>query len=209
MLKRWLSRLVRDRGLHKISVRVDFYAGNLAVPAVYWYNSQDQEGDTVLLALYLYARILFELAEQNETRVAKELMEFLDQVKGLVLTGEGPPKRPRLPLGAVSLGPAPATAPERRYQADFYQMQDGSYRLNFQGSVGKEGFYLPAAFLVFFQTCLDRLGDDALTRLIHCLGRLHDYYRYRRDFWDSTSLTAGPAFALGREEIRPEEPGEE
>lgn len=205
MLKRWLFRFTRDRGIHKTTVRVDFFSGNLAVPSVFWYNSQDQEGDTITLALYFYSRTLFELAEQNETRVAKELMGFLDQVKSLVLTNEGPPRRTRLPLGSVTLGPSPPAAPERRYQADFYQFQDGSYRLDFKGSVGKEGFYLPAAFLVFLQACIDRLGDAALTRLIGCLGRLHDYYRLRRDFWDSSTLTAGPAFALGKEELKPEE----
>jgi hypothetical protein len=207
MLKRWLSRITRDRGIHKTTVRVDFFPGHLAVPSIFWFNSQDQEGDTITLAVYFYARILFELAEQNETRVAKELMGFLNQVKGLVLAEAGPPKRPRLPLGAITLGTAPLTAPERRYQADFYQFQDGSYRLDFKGSVGKEGFYLPAAFLVFLQSCLDRLEDQALIRLIHRLNRLHDYYHYRRDFWDSSTLTAGPACALGQEEIKPELPG--
>jgi len=208
MLKRWLSRWIRDRGIHKTTVRVDFYAGNLAVPAVYWYHSRNPEEDSLILALHFYARILFELAEHNETRVAKELMGFVEQVRKSMHPEEGPIKRLKLPLGAVSMGEAPPTAPERRYQVDFYRMQDGSYRLDFQGSVGKEGFYLPAAFLVFLQTCIDRLGDEALGRLLHCLGRLHDYYRYRRDFWDSTSLAAGPAFALGREEIRPGVPEE-
>ncbi len=206
MLKNWLSRFTRKRGIHKTTIRVDFFPEHLAVPSVFWYSSMDQENDTVILAVHFYARILYELAEQNETRVARELMEFLDQVQSLVITEEGPPKRPRLPLGPVTLGPAPPTAPERRYQADFYQLQDGSHRLDFRGSVGKEGFYLPAAFLVFLQSCFDRLKDPALIRLIHCLSRLHAYYRYRRDFWDSTTLTAGPAFALGKEEIQKEEP---
>jgi len=37
------------------------------------------------------------------------------------------------------------------------------------------------------------------------LDRLHLYYRYRRDFWEGTSLSTGPAFALSAEELRPEE----
>jgi hypothetical protein len=59
--------------------------------------------------------------------------------------------------------------------------------------------------LVFLQQCLDQLEDENLRRLAKSLSRLHDYYRYRRDFWDSTALSAGPAFALGAEELHPEE----
>jgi hypothetical protein len=93
----------------------------------------------------------------------------------------------------------------RTYQAELYEFKGGGYRLEFQGSLGKEGFYLPGAFLALLQSCLDNLGDDALRRLARGLMRLHLYYRYRRDFWDGGSLTSGPLFALGTEEIRPEE----
>jgi hypothetical protein len=95
--------------------------------------------------------------------------------------------------------------PLRRYQADFYELQDGGVRLEFQASIGKEGFYLPAAFLAFLQSCIDDLPDNSLEQLISGFGRLHTYYRYRKDFWDGTALTAGPVFALGKEEIAPKE----
>jgi hypothetical protein len=104
------------------------------------------------------------------------------------------------------LGAAPNLEPPlRRYQAEFYELQDGSVRLDFQASIGKEGFYLPAAFLAFLQSCINDLQDQSLEELIACLGRLHTYYRYRKDFWDGTAFTAGPAFALGKEEIATEE----
>ncbi len=206
MLKRLLSRFARDRAIHKSTVRIDFYPGDLAVPHIVWHRRQVQDTDTVALGLHLYARILYELAELNETRVAKELMAFLEKVRDLVLTGEEVVKRPQLPLGSVHLGQAPeAEPPLRRYRADFYQTQDGTFRLDFQASIGKEGFYLPAAFLVFLQSCINELPDAALKQLVVAIGRLHTYYRYRKDFWEGTALTAGPAFALGKEEIGKEE----
>ena len=93
----------------------------------------------------------------------------------------------------------------RTYQLEFYELPGGAHRLEYRGSLGKEGFYLPGAFLALLQSCLDHLGDEALRRLAQGLNRLHDYYRYRRDFWDGGALASGPAFALGTEEIRPEE----
>ena len=206
MLKRLLSRFSRERRIHKATVRVDFFPQDLAVPQFFWHESQNQEHDTVVIGMFLYARILYELAELNETRVAKELMAFLEKVRDLVGSEEETPKRPQLPLGSVHLGPAPNTEPPlRRYQADFYELQDGSVRLEFQASIGKEGFYLPAAFLAFLQSCINDLPDKSLEQLISGFGRLHTYYRYRKDFWDGTALTAGPVFALGKEEIASEE----
>ena len=70
---------------------------------------------------------------------------------------------------------------------------------------GKRAFYLPGAFLALLQSCLDHLGDDALRQLAKSLERLHDYYRLRRDFWEGGSLISGPAYALGKEELRAEE----
>ncbi|MDI6852791.1 MAG: hypothetical protein QME75_04205 [Deltaproteobacteria bacterium] len=202
MLKRLFSKFARERVIHKSTMRVDFFAKDLAAPQTLWYQSQDMGSDIVILALHFYARILFELAELNETRVAKELMSFLDKVHDLVLTEDGAVKRPQLPLGAVHLGQAPNQEPPlRTYQADFYQIQDGSFRLDFKASLGKEGFYLPAAFLVFLQSCINDLPEDDLKQLIAALSRLHIYYRYRKDFWDSSALSGGPAFALGDEEI--------
>jgi hypothetical protein len=205
MLRRLFSRFVRDRAIHKCTLRIDFYPEDRAVLSIIWHQSAGQEPDTVILGLYFYARILFELAEANETRVAKELMTFLDKVRDLVLAEEGV-KRPQLPLGAVKLGDAPDQEPPlRRYQADFHQIPEGAIRLDFQASLGKEGFYLPAAFLVFLQSCINSLSDASLRQLITAIGRLHTYYRFRKDFWDSVALVDGPAFALGQEEIAGEE----
>jgi hypothetical protein len=204
MLKRLLERFRQDRGLHKATVRVDFSPGNQVTPQISWLSSDSPEADTVPLVLLVYARILYELAELNEGRVARELIRFLDQVCERVLNGDGPPRRPRLPLGQLTLGADPGQPAVRSYQAEFYQFQVGGFRLDFQGSLGKEGFYLPGAFLALLQSCLDHLGDDALRRLARGLVRLHLYYRYRRDFWEGGALTGGPAFALGSEEITPD-----
>jgi hypothetical protein len=202
MIKRFLERLRRDRGLHKASVRIEFFPEGKVRPSIFWHRSQDQENDAVPLVLYIYARILFELAELNDVRVARELMGFVSQVCELVLAAENPPSRIRLPLGELNLTGESTAQPLRTYQAEFFQLQDGNFRLEFQGSIGKESFYLPGAFLVLLQSCLDNLGDEPLNMLARGLTRLHDYYRYRRDFWESTALTAGPAFALGKEELR-------
>jgi hypothetical protein len=205
MLKHLWDRFRRDRGVHKATVHIDFFPQDVVTPSIFWNQSQDRQNDTVTLVLHYYARILYELAELNEGRVARELMRFVDQVAERVLSPEGSPGRPRLPLGQLRLVPAPPEAPVRSYQADFYQFKDGHFRLEFQGSLGKESFYLPGGFLVLLQSCLDNLEDEPLTRLARGLGRLHGYYRYRRDFWEGSSLSAAPAFALGPEELVPEE----
>ena len=205
MIKRILGRFRRDRGLHKATLRIDFYPQNEVTPQVFWHHSQDPENDTIPLAVYSYARILYELSELNEGRVARELIGFLDQVCRRVLSNEGPPRRPRLNLGTIRLVAEPAQPAVRSYRVEFYELPDGSYRLEYQGSLGKEGFYLPGAFLALLQTCLDHLKDENLKRLARGLSRLHDYYRFRRDFWDGGALMSGPAFALGKEELRPDE----
>jgi len=205
MLKRLLERFRQDRGLHKATVRVDFSSQNQVTPQILWLSSNSPEADTVPLILLVYARILYELAELNEGRVARELILFLDQVCDRVLDSDGPPRRPRLPLGQLKLGAEPGQPATRSYQAEFFELEAGGFRLDFKGSIGKEGFYLPGAFLALLQSCLDHLGDDALRRLTRGLVRLHLYYRYRRDFWEGGALTSGPLFALGTEEIRPEE----
>lgn len=206
MIKRLFSKFSRDRGIHKATVHIDFFPQDLAVPSISWYHWQNQEQETVILSLFFYARILYELAELNETRVANELMAFLDQVRGLVLGDENSLKRPQLPLGSVQLGQAhQEQQPERRYRGEFFQFQDNNYRLDFEASLGKEGYYLPAAFLVFLQSCINNLPDENLKQLITRIGRLHTYYQYRKDFWDGTAITAGPVFALGSEEISTDE----
>ena len=205
MFKWLLERFRQDRGVHKALVRVDFFPQNRVTPKISWINSKVPEEDTIPLILMVYSRILYELAELNELRVARELIRFLDQVCERVTNHDGPPRRPRLPLGQLQLAADPGLPPERTYQADLYEFAAGGYRLDFQGSIGKEGFYLPGAFLALLQSCLDHLGDDALRRLARGLVRLHLYYRYRRDFWEGGTLSAGPIFALGAEEIKPED----
>ena len=149
--------------------------------------------------------ILFELAEMNEVRVAPGINQFpgagvpagLGERRG---TPENAPAS-----GGITPGQRATVPALRTYQADFYELQGGSYRLEYQGSLGKESFYLPGAFLALLQFCLDKLEDAPLRQLARALGRLHAYYRLRRDFWDSGALIAGPVFALGYEELRPEE----
>ena len=208
MMKRWQNfweRLRGDKGRLRATVRVDFYPNRTAYPSLIWHNSVDQERDSVSLAVFFYARILYELAELNETRVAKELMAFLAQVTELVLTEEEAPHRPSLPLGELTLPEEPPSeTPSRSYSADFFQYQDGQFRVNFQGSLGKEGVYLPTTYVVFLQDCINRLSDQTLQQLALSLRRLHEYYKLRQDFWDSASLTAGPAFALSMGKQSPE-----
>jgi hypothetical protein len=205
-LQEFWDRLRRNPGRLKATVQVEFYRNKTARPSVDWHDSLKSERDTVSLAIFLYARILYELAELNETRVANELMAFLAQVMDLVLSEEGSPNRPRLPLGELTMpAEAPVESPNRSYRADFYQQQDGQYRIDFKGSLGKEGVYLPATYVVFLQDCINSLDDEALRRLAQSLGRLHDYYKYRKDFWDGTALSSGPVFALGTVKMSPEE----
>src|SRR4030042_2642023 len=107
MFKRLLGRFRQDRGLHKATVQVDFFPDNQVTPQILWLSSNSPEADTVPLILLVYARILYELAELNEGRVARELIRFLDQVSARVLDGDGPPQRPRLPLGDLKLTAEP------------------------------------------------------------------------------------------------------
>ncbi len=200
-----MERFRPDRGLHKATVRIDFYPQDQLTPFIFWHRSQDPEKDTIPLVVFSYARILYELSELNEVRVARELIGFLDRVCQRVLAKGGPPRRVRLPLGKLRLIDDPGLPAVRTYQLEFYELQGSGFRLEYRGSLGKEGFYLPGAFLALLQSCLDHLGDEPLAQLFRGLSRLHDYYRYRRDFWDGGTLTSGPAFALGSEEIRPEE----
>jgi len=205
MIKRLLERFRRDQGLLKALVRIDFYPLKQVTPEIHWQRANSGD-DLIPLLIFLYARILYELAELNEVRVARELMAFLEQVTAKVLSPEGPPRRVRLPLGGLRLGPAPAAPPVRSYRAEFFELQGGGWRLEFQGSLGKESFYLPAAYLALLQHCLEgeSLPDGQLVRLARVLERLHQYYRLRRDFWEGGALTAAPVFALGTEELAEE-----
>jgi hypothetical protein len=200
------DRLRRNRGRHRATVRVDFFRNKAAHASLAWQDGLKIEHDAVSVAIFLYARILFELAELNETRVANELMAFLTQVVGLVLTEEGAPNRPRLPLGELTLpAETPPESPNRSYRGDFFQQQDGQYLMDFKGSLGKEGVYLPATYVVFLQDCINNLDDESLRRLAQSLARLHEYYKFRKDFWDGSALAAGPAFALSTSPLGPED----
>jgi hypothetical protein len=205
MIRRLLERFRQDRGRHTATVRIDFFPQDQVSPQIFWYASRDPENDTIPLVIHVYARILYELAELNEMRVARELVAFLNRVCQRVLHHEGAPRRPRLPLGQLRLTEEPGIPAVRTYRAEFYQLKDGGFRLDFWGSLGKESFYLPGAFLALLQSCLNTLADSPLRQLARSLVRLHDYYRYRRDFWEGGALVAGPVFALGTEEIMPEE----
>ncbi len=208
MIKRFLEKFRRDRGKHKATVRIDFFPQDGVVPAIFWHNNPGGQEDTVVLVAHFYARILYELGELNQVRVARELMDFVDQVATLVKGEKETPTRTRLPLGRLRLMNEPAdAAPNRSYQGQFYELGDGAFRLDFMGSFGEESFYLPATFLVLLQHCLETLKDEPLERLARCLGRMHEYYRVRRDFWEGSSMSAAPAFGLSSEELRPEETG--
>jgi hypothetical protein len=202
MIKRFLERFRQDRGMHKATVRIDFFPENQVHPRILWYRSQDQDADTVPLVLFFYARILYELAETNKVLVAKQLIEFLGQVCKKILMEDGPPRRLQLPLGGLQLTNAEQAPAVRTYQAEFFQMHGGGFRLEFRGSLGKEERYLPGAFLALLQACIDNLKDDTLEGLARRLARLHDYYRQRLDFWDSGALISGPTYAMGSEELR-------
>jgi hypothetical protein len=200
------DRWRRDRGRHLATIQVDFYPNKAARSKVEWHDNSILERDPVSLAIFFYARILYELAELNETRVAHELIAFLSQVVDLVLTGEEAPNRPRLPMGELTLqAEASAEPPSRIYKADFFQQQDGQFRMEFNGSLGKEGVYLPAAYVVFLQECINSLPEESLHRLAQSLERLHEYYKVRKDFWEGAALSAGPLFALSKMSLVPEE----
>ncbi len=51
-----------------------------------------------------------------------------------------------------------------------------------------------------------RLQENRLEQLARRLSRLNQYYRYKRDFWNSVTLTEGPTFALGSETITEPDP---
>jgi len=205
-LQELLGRWRGDRWRHKATIQVDFYPNKTARSLVDWQDSPASERDLVSLAVFLYARILYELAELNETRVAHELIAFLSQVVDLVLTGEDVPNRPRLPMGELTLqNEVTLEPPSRSYQADFFQQQEGQYRMDFKGSLGKEGVYLPATYVVFLQDCINGMDDGALRRLAQSLARLHEYYKVRKDFWEGSALSAGPVFALSKIKLPQEE----
>ena len=153
MIKRILGRFRREPGLHKATVRIDFYPQDQVTPHIFWHRSQDPESDTIPLVIFGYARILFELSEMNEVRVARELMVFLDRVCQRVLSDEGPPRRPRLPLGQLRLVNDQALPALRTYELEFYELPARRLPRGISGQPGERGVLLarrlsgPAAIL--------------------------------------------------------------
>jgi hypothetical protein len=72
--------------------------------------------------------------------------------------------------------------------------------------IGREKFYFPASFLVLLQYAILHIQENHLEELARRLTRLNQYYRYKRDFWNSIVLTEGPAFALGSETMSEPDP---
>ncbi|MBW1917312.1 MAG: hypothetical protein JRI57_04715 [Deltaproteobacteria bacterium] len=199
----------RDRENLKAILKIFFLSQNLMVPQIQWNNTRDPGNDTVCLMIYYYARILYELAELNENRVARELLDYVRRVARRLLSLTGPERRFQIPLGELRLGQSLDQPADRLYEAKLISLGSDSYRLDFQGVIGKEKFFLPASVLGLLQYCIDHLGEEYLDHLAQGLQRLHYFYRYRQDFWEGAGLLRGPAFALGKESLPPPGPPEE
>jgi len=192
----------RDRESLQATLKVFFLSQNLMVPHIEWNKTQDSGTATIPLTIYFYARILYELAELNENRVARELIDFVGRIAKRLLSLSGAEQRFQIPLGKLRLAKSLEQPADRLYEARLYSLGSrGGYRLDFQGVIGKENFFLPASVLGLLQFCIDSLGDDHLTELARVLARLHYFYRFKQDFWEGTSLFRGPIFALGQEKI--------
>lgn len=191
----------RDQEVLKCQAQVQFTRDDMVSPHISWLKTQDPARDTVIFIVYYYARILFELAELNETRVANELLEFVKRISArLTHTGNGNAKL-QIPLGKLRFSPELTQPAQRVYESHFYEKPQGRHRLEFHNVIGKENFYLPASFLALLQLAINSLAPDQLAFLARSLERLHQYYRYRRDYWEGTSLAEGPVFALSTETI--------
>ncbi len=205
-MKRFFGFWRRERETLQCQVRIYFLADDLVVPQVQWHLGQPQAEDWIRCLLFYYAHIMFELAELNETRVARELLEFVSRVSKRLHQPAGEPEKITIPLGKLRLGTEVSQPNPRTYQAALYVNRQGGHRLDFNGMLGKEKFYLPASFLVLLQHVINRLPTEHLGRLGRGLQRLNEYYRYKRDFWDSAALTEGPRLALGNETISEPDP---
>ena len=124
---------------------------------------------------------MFELAELNETRVARELMNFVSQISDRMAN---PVKngRIRIPTGKLRLGSNFPNRALKIYQAILYSRRNGTYRLEFEGMIGKEKFYLPANFLMLLQYGILHIQGNHLEQLAQRLNRLREYYRYKKIF---------------------------
>ncbi|OPX19968.1 MAG: hypothetical protein BZ151_06535 [Desulfobacca sp. 4484_104] len=191
----------RDRESLQAILNIYFVSQDLMVPQIHWKKSQDYGTDTIRLLIYYYARILYELAELNENRVARELIDFVGRIAKRLLNLAAAEPRFKIPMGKLQLAKSLEQPADRLYEAKFYALGNGSYRLDFQGVIGKENYFLPASVLGLLQFSIDSLETAYLTELSQGLEKLHYYYRFRQDFWEGTSLVHGPRFALGKEKI--------
>jgi hypothetical protein len=133
-------------------------------------------------------------------------MNFVSQISGRMSNPAKNSARIRIPLGKLRLGREFSQPGNRIYQAALYAKRSGKYRLEFEGMIGKEKFYLPASFLVLLQYAILHIQENRIKELARRLTRLNQYYRYKRDFWNSVVLTEGPSFALGSETISEPDP---
>ena len=187
-------------------VFIHFLEDDQAVPQIEWISGQMAEGDWIRLIVFYYARIMFELAELNETRVARELMNFVSQISTRMANPAKNSGRIKIPLGKLRLGRELTQPSNRVYQAALYAKKSGAHRLEFEGMIGREKYYFPASFLVLLQYAILDMQENHLEELALRLTRLNQYYRYKRDFWNSIVLTEGPTFALGSETISEPDP---
>jgi hypothetical protein len=205
-MKKLFGFFDRDRETLQGRVFIHFLDNDQVVPQMEWNAGQMAEADWIRLVLFYYARIMFELAELNETRVARELMNFVSQIGSRMGNPAKTSGRMQIPLGKLRLGQELSQPSTRIYQAALYVKRSGAYRLEFEGMIGKEKFYLPASFLALLQYGILQIQEDHQDQLARGLTRLNQYYRYKRDFWNSIALTEGPRFALGNETINEPDP---
>jgi len=199
-MKKLFGFFDRDRETLQGRIFIHFLEDDQVVPQIEWNTGRMGDDDWIRILIYYYARIMFELAELNETRVARELMNFVSQISDRM---GNPAKigRIQIPMGKLRLGQELSQPSTRIYQATLYSRRNGTYRMEFEGMIGKEKFYLPASFLMLLQYGILHIQGNHLEQLAQRLNRLKHYYRYKKDFWDSVALTEGPNFALGNEVI--------
>ena len=205
-MKKLFGFFNRERETLQGRVFIHFLEDDQAVPQIEWSSGQMEDDDWIRFIVFYYARIVFELAELNETRVARELMNFVSQISGRMSNPAKNSARIRIPLGKLRLGREFSQPGNRIYQATLYAKKSGVYRLEFESMIGKEKFYLPASFLVLLQSGISHIQELHLEQLAQGLARLNQYYRYKKDFWNSAALTEGPSFALGKETITEPDP---
>jgi hypothetical protein len=200
-MKKLFGFFNRDRETFKGRLLVHFLEDDQVVPQIEWHAGQMGDEDWIRFILFYYARIMFELAELNETRVARELMQFVSQISSRLANPAKASGKIQIPLGKLRLGHNLPQPSARIYQALLFAKSNGLYRLEFESIIGREKFYLPASFLVLLQYGIMHIRENHLEQLARVLSRLNQYYRYKKDFWNSAALTEGPSFAMGNETI--------